>query len=72
MAAVGAVEVTGGWLSATMGATEQLCVGIADAFIRLRAHAYAHDRGLAHVARDIVARRLRLRPDPGPPKSAQA
>jgi hypothetical protein len=52
--------------------TEQLCVGIADAFIRLRAYAYAHDQRLADVARDIVARRLRLRPDPGPSRDGQA
>jgi hypothetical protein len=45
--------------------TEQLGVGIAEAFIRLRAYAYAHDRPLADLARDIVARRLRLVPDPG-------
>jgi len=44
--------------------TEQLGVGIAEAFIRLRAYAYAHDRGLSGLARDIVARRLRLSPDP--------
>jgi hypothetical protein len=44
--------------------TEQLGVGIAEAFIRLRAYAYAHDRALSELARDIVARRLRLRPDP--------
>ncbi len=44
--------------------TEQLGVGIAEAFIRLRAYAYAHDRGLSDLARDIVTRRLRLRPDP--------
>jgi hypothetical protein len=44
--------------------TEQLGVSITDAFIRLRAYAYSHDRPLADVARDIVARRLRLRPDP--------
>jgi hypothetical protein len=44
--------------------TEQLGVGIAEAFIRLRAYAYAHDRPLADLARDIVARRLRLDPDP--------
>jgi hypothetical protein len=43
--------------------TEQLGVGIAEAFIRMRAYAYAHDRRLADLARDIVARRLRLRPD---------
>ena len=46
--------------------TEQLGVGITEAFIRLRAYAYAHDRALADLARDIVARRLRLGPDPGP------
>jgi hypothetical protein len=46
--------------------TEQLGVGIAVAFIRLRAYAYAHDQRLTDVARDIVARRLRLHPDPGP------
>jgi hypothetical protein len=46
--------------------TEQLGVGIADAFIRLRAYAYAHDQRLADVASDIVARRLWLRPDLGP------
>jgi hypothetical protein len=37
--------------------TVQLGVGVAEAFARLRAHAYASDRRLAHVARDIVARR---------------
>lgn len=42
--------------------TEQLGVGIGEAFIRLRAYAYAHDQGLSDLARDIVARRLRLRP----------
>jgi hypothetical protein len=45
--------------------TEQLGVGIADAFVRLRAYAFAHDLRLGEVARDIVARRLRLRPDSG-------
>jgi len=45
--------------------TEQLSVGIIDAFARLRAYAYANDLRLADVARDIVARRLRLLPDPG-------
>ncbi len=44
--------------------TEQLGLSIADAFIRLRAYAYAHDLRLTDVARNIVARRLRLRPDP--------
>jgi hypothetical protein len=46
--------------------TEQLGVGIAEAFIRLRSHAYVNDLRLTDVARDIVARRLRLQPDPGP------
>ncbi len=44
--------------------TEQLGVDIEEAFIRLRAYAYAHDQRLSVLARDIVARRLRLRPDP--------
>jgi hypothetical protein len=46
--------------------TEQLGVGIAEAFIRLRAYAYVNDLRLTDVARDIVARRLRLQPDPDP------
>ncbi len=45
--------------------TVQLGVTAAEAFIRLRAYAYSEDRRLADVASDIVARRLRLRPDPG-------
>ena len=45
--------------------TEQLGVGITEAFTRLRAYAYAKDLRLADVARDIVARRLRLHPGPG-------
>jgi ANTAR domain len=45
--------------------TEQLGVGIADAFVRLRAYAYARDLRLGEVARDIVARRLRLLPESG-------
>jgi hypothetical protein len=44
--------------------TEQLGVSITDAFARLRAYAYVNDLRLADVARDIVARRLRLFPDP--------
>jgi hypothetical protein len=44
--------------------TEQLGVNITDAFTRLRAYAYVNDLRLADVARDIVARRLRLPPDP--------
>jgi hypothetical protein len=45
--------------------TIQLGVGIAEAFARLRAYAYTHDRRLADVASDIVARRLRLHDAPG-------
>ena len=45
--------------------TEQLGVGIAEAFVRLRAYAYVNDLRLTDVARDIVARRLRLHPDSG-------
>jgi ANTAR domain len=51
--------------------TEQLGVGIAAAFIRLRAYAYAHDRRLSGLARDIVERRIRLRPDPDPRQGGQ-
>ncbi len=45
--------------------TVQLGVRPAEAFARLRAYAYSEDRRLAEVAGDIVARRLRLRRDPG-------
>src|ERR1017187_3069259 len=46
--------------------TEQLGTGMAEALLRLRAYAYAHDRRLSEVAGDIVARRLRLTADPDP------
>jgi ANTAR domain len=46
--------------------TVQLGVTAGEAFVRLRAYAYARDRRLADVARDIVARRLQLDPDPAP------
>ena len=49
---------------ATGMVSEQLGVALAEAFVRLRAYAYAQDRRLSDVARDIVARRLRLSPDP--------
>jgi len=42
----------------------QLGVNIGEAFVRLRAYAYAQDRRLGEVASDIVARRLRLSPHP--------
>ncbi|GIF53676.1 ANTAR domain-containing protein [Asanoa ferruginea] len=38
----------------------QLGVTLAEALLRLRAHAYANDRTLADVARDVVARTLRF------------
>jgi GAF domain-containing protein len=38
----------------------QLGVSVAEALIRLRAHAFSHDRLLTDVAQDIIARRLRL------------
>jgi hypothetical protein len=41
----------------------QLGVTVALALARLRAHAYAHERRLRDVARDVVARRLRFHPD---------
>lgn len=44
----------------------QLGVSAEAAFVRLRAYAYAHDRRLGDVARDVVERRLRFRPDPSP------
>jgi hypothetical protein len=42
----------------------QLGVSADAAFARLRAYAYAHDRRLGDVARDVVERRLRFTPDP--------
>jgi hypothetical protein len=41
----------------------QLGVTAAVALIRLRAYAYAHDRRLHEVARDVVARRLHFGPE---------
>jgi ANTAR domain/GAF domain len=45
--------------------TEQLSTSIDDAFVQLRAYAYSRDLRLIDVARDIVARRLRLYPSSG-------
>jgi AmiR/NasT family two-component response regulator len=42
----------------------QLGASAEAAFARLRAYAYAHDRRLGDVARDVVERRLRFDPDP--------
>jgi hypothetical protein len=44
----------------------QLGVSLEDAFVRLRAHAFAGGRGLADVADDVVTRVLRFSPDPDP------
>jgi hypothetical protein len=52
------IDQATGMLTVQLGATATA------AFARLRAYAYAQDRRLADVARDIVARRLRLSPDP--------
>jgi hypothetical protein len=41
----------------------QLDIGVGEALIRLRAYAFGHDRKLADVARDVVARRLRFEPE---------
>jgi hypothetical protein len=40
----------------------QLEVSVGEALVRLRAHAFAHDRPLGAVAADVVARRLRFSP----------
>jgi len=40
--------------------SDQLEIRIADALVRLRAHAYADGRPVNDVANDVVARRLRL------------
>jgi len=42
----------------------QLGVSAEIAFARLRAYAYAHDRRLGDVAREVVERRLRFALDP--------
>ena len=44
----------------------QLGVGLEDAFVRLRAHAFAASRALEDVADDVVTRILRFSPDPRP------
>jgi hypothetical protein len=41
----------------------QLGVSLAESMSRLRAHAYANDRRLGDVARDVVVRRLQFEPD---------
>ena len=41
----------------------QLGIDVTGALARLRAHAFLHDRRLAEVAAEVVARRLRSHPD---------
>jgi hypothetical protein len=61
----------GDWLSdsrpeihqATGMISVQLGVGIAEAFSRLRARAFAQGRPLSELAADVVARRRRFDPD---------
>lgn len=50
-----------GMIIAQLGTTAET------AYARLRAYAYAHDRRLGEVAREVVERRLRLDADPLPP-----
>ena len=38
----------------------QLGVGVDEALVRLRAHAFSHDRNLIDVAHDVIDRRLRF------------
>lgn len=60
--------VLGGWQvhQATGMLIAQLGVGAEMAFARLRAHAYADGKDMLVIAEDIIARRLRLEPDPSP------
>ncbi|MCL7429284.1 ANTAR domain-containing protein [Streptomyces sp. YS415] len=51
--------------------TVQLGVGIEEAFVRMRAYAYARERRLADVAADVVARRLRFSPDAEPDRAGE-
>ncbi|MFI9761134.1 GAF and ANTAR domain-containing protein [Streptomyces sp. NPDC051963] len=64
------VEDLGGYRAeidqATGILTVQLGIGIDEAFVRLRAHAYGQGRRLADVAADVVAHRLRFSPEPEP------
>ncbi|MEY9874446.1 hypothetical protein ABH931_003946 [Streptacidiphilus sp. MAP12-33] len=50
--------------------TAQLGVGIEQAFLRLRAYAYAHGERLSAVAAAVVDRRLRFPPDDEPDRTA--
>jgi hypothetical protein len=41
----------------------QATLGLADALVRMRAHAYAAERPILQVARDVIARDLHFRPE---------
>ncbi len=43
----------------------QLGTPVGEALVRLRAHAFANERSLTDVARDVVARELRFDPSGG-------
>lgn len=51
--------------------TVQLGVGIEEAFVRLRSHAYAQGHRLGDVAADVVARRLRFPLDAEPDQAGE-
>ena len=54
----GEQSVAGAFLGGSLAADRD-----AEALVRLRAHAFAHDQSVVEVSRDIVARRLRLSPE---------
>jgi hypothetical protein len=62
-AAEGGLALTAEVYQAAGMLTVQLDVDITEALARLRAHAYAEGRPLREVAREVVARRLRLERD---------
>jgi hypothetical protein len=55
-----------GVYQATGMVSVQLGVSLEEAFVRLRAHAFASSAPLAEVADDVVSRLLRFDPDPDP------
>ncbi|MFF1381312.1 ANTAR domain-containing protein [Streptomyces sp. NPDC058308] len=67
------IEDLGGYRAeisqATGMLTVQLGVGVDEAFVRLRAYAYAQGHRLTVVAADVVARRLRFSPDTDPTRT---
>ncbi|MFF1699697.1 ANTAR domain-containing protein [Streptomyces sp. NPDC058257] len=69
-APIGHLEDLGGYRAEISQATGmliiQLGVGVEEAFVRLRAYAYAQGLRLTVVAADVVARRLRFFPDAEP------